>query len=61
MLFGEAELAREMLAHQIAVQQRHRATAELQELDHQGIGERRLAGARKSGEQHREALAVLGG
>ena len=58
MLFREAELAREVLAHHVAVQERGGAAAELQELQHQGVGDGRLAGAGEAGEEHREALAL---
>src|SRR5690606_36715410 len=58
MLLREAELTRQVLAHDVAVEQRDRPAAHLHELDHQRICDRRLAGARKAGEEHREALLV---
>ena len=40
MLFREAELARQVLAHDVAIEQRYGPTADLHELGHQGIRDR---------------------
>ncbi len=47
-----------MLAYDVAVQQRHRPAAHLQELHQQHVGDRGLARAGEAGEEHREALLV---
>ncbi len=60
MLLGEAELAGEVLAHVVAVEQGHRPPAQLHQLDHQRLGQGALAGAGEAGEQDGDALAVAG-
>ena len=52
------ELRGQMLAHEVAVEQGDRAAAHLEQLDHQRVGDRRLAGSREAGEEHREPLLV---
>ena len=42
MLLGEPKLGRKMLAHQVAVEQRHRPAANFQELGQQRIGDGRF-------------------
>ncbi len=56
MLFREAELRAEVLAHDVAVEQRHGATAHFHQLDHQRVGDGRLARTRQAGEEHGETL-----
>ena len=56
VLLGEAELGGEVLAHHVAVEQRHRAAAHLHQLGHQRVGDRRLARAGEAGEEDGEAL-----
>ncbi|MPL71146.1 hypothetical protein SDC9_16917 [bioreactor metagenome] len=56
VLFREAELRGQVLAHHVAVEQRHRAAAHFHQLDHQRVGDRRLARAGEAGEEHGEAL-----
>ena len=43
MLFGETELAREVLANNVAVEQGHPASAALEQFDEKGVGDGRLA------------------
>ena len=56
VFLAEAQFRRQMLAHHIAVKQRHRTPAHLHQLDHQRIGDRRFARARQAGEEDGEAL-----
>ena len=58
MLAREAELARQILANDVAVQQADRPTASLHELDHERVRDRRFAGTRQAREKHRETLLV---
>jgi hypothetical protein len=53
---GEAQLAGQVLAHDVAVEQGHRAAARLHQLGVDDLGERRLAGAGQAGEEQGEAL-----
>src|SRR5580704_18613924 len=56
VLLGKAELGRQMLAHQVAIQQGDRTSTGLQELGEQNVGDGRLTGTRKSGEEDGHAL-----
>ena len=56
MLLREAELGRQMFSHEVAVEQRDRTAADLEELDQQDVGDRRLARSREAGEEHSESL-----
>ena len=56
MLARETQFRRQILAHDVAVQQRDRPAAHLAQPRDQGVGHRRLARARQPGEEHREAL-----
>ena len=56
----EAELAREVLADQVAVEDRDWPAAELEQLREQDVGDRAFAGAAEAGEEDREALAGAG-
>ena len=47
VLLREAELAREVLAHQVAVEDRDRPAAELEQLREQHVGDRALAASRE--------------
>src|ERR1022692_4302221 len=58
MFLGEAKFGRQILAHQVAIQQRDWTPAGFQELRQQNIGNSRLAGTRKSGEEDGHALLV---
>ena len=58
MLLGESEFARQILAHQIAIQQSDRTAAHFQELGDQRIGDGRFARSRKPGEENGDALLV---
>ena len=58
VLLREAELAREVLADEVAVEDRDRPAAQLQQLDQQCVRDGRLARARESREEDREALPV---
>ena len=49
-----------MLAHEISVENRHRAPPHFQELHQQDVRDGRLARAREAGEEHREALFLSG-
>ncbi len=57
MLAREAELRGEVLAHDVAVEQRHRPAADLEQLELESASDGALAGARQAGEEEREALA----
>ncbi len=59
MLFREAKLGRQVLAHHVAVEQRHRAAAHFHQLDHQRVGDGRFARARQAGEPQHRRLLVL--
>ena len=61
VLLREAELAGEVLADQVAVEDRDRAAAEFEELRQEHVGDRGFAGAGEAGEEDREALLVAGG
>src|SRR5208283_2535928 len=58
MLLRETELRRKMLADQVAVEQRNRTSARLQELGNERVGDGRFTGAGKAGEEDRHALFV---
>ncbi len=60
VLLGEAELRGQVLAHDVAVQQGHRPAAHLEQLHHEGVGDRRLARAREARHEYCEALLVPG-
>ena len=52
----EKPSSEKVLAHDVAVEQRHRAPAHLHQLDHQRVGDGRFARAGEAGEEHGEAL-----
>src|SRR5260370_2937940 len=52
MLLGESEFARQVLAHQVAIEQSDGTSAHLEELRYQGIGAGGLARSRKPGEEN---------
>ncbi|HTP62196.1 MAG TPA: hypothetical protein VMJ14_08940 [Burkholderiales bacterium] len=54
----EPELRGQVLAHHVAVQQRHRTLACLEQSGEQGLGNRRFSRARQAGEEHGHALPV---
>ena len=58
---GEPQLAREVMAHDVTVEEGDRAPALLDELAVHDLGQRRLSGARQSGEEQRDALLPRGG
>src|SRR5450631_431582 len=58
MLFRESEFARQMLAHQIAIEQSDWTSAHLQKLRDQSIRNGRFARSRKSGEENGDTLLV---
>ena len=59
MFFREGQFARQVLSHDITVQQRNRARALFQQLGHERIRDCRLAGSRQSREEDRKALLVF--
>ncbi len=61
MLLGEPQLRGEVLAHDVAVEEGHRAPTHLQQLDQQGVGDGRFARSRQPGEEHGEPLLVARG
>ncbi len=58
--FREAELAGEILPHEVAIEDCDRAAAEFEELGEEHVGDRALAGAAEAGEEHGEALPGSG-
>ena len=56
VLAGEAQLGGEVLAHDVAVEERHRPSADLQQLHQEHVGEGGLARARQPGEEDGEPL-----
>jgi hypothetical protein len=54
----KAELGGEMLAHQIAVEERDRPAADFEKLGHKDVGNRGFACAGKTAEEDRQALLV---
>ena len=58
MLLGESEFARQVLAHQIAVEQSDRTSAHLEEFGDQSVGDGRFARSRKPGKENGDALFV---
>ena len=60
VLAREAQLARQVLANHVPVQQGHGAAPHLAELHHQRPGDRALAGARQAREEDREPSAAAG-
>ncbi len=58
MLPREPEFARQVLADEVAIQQRDLPAAVLEQLGHQCPRHGRLAGTGETGEEHREALLV---
>ena len=56
----EPQLRGKVLAHDVAVEQRHRPTTHLQQLDQEDVGDGGLAGAAEACEEHGEALLVAG-
>lgn len=60
MLLGSPQLRGKMLAHDIAVEQRNRTSAEPKQLDPKDVGDGGLARAGKAGKKHREPLVMPG-
>src|SRR5580658_2568129 len=58
MLLGESEFARQVFAHQIAIEQSDGTSAELQKFRDQRVGDRRFARPRKPGKENGNALLV---
>ena len=56
VLLGEAQLAAEVLAHDVAIQQRNGAAAHFHQLDHEGIRDGGFAGSREPREEYGETL-----
>src|SRR5690606_13880652 len=56
VLLGKAKLGAEILAHDVAVQQRYRTPAHLHQLDHQRVCDGGFARSGKAGEEHSKAL-----
>src|SRR5215217_7801106 len=57
ILLRVTEPKREVLAYQIAIEERDPPTTELEQLDDQDVGDRRLARAGKSGKEDNKSLA----
>src|SRR6202140_5067629 len=58
MLFREAKFAGQILAPQVAIQERYRTSAHLQEFRDQCIGKRRFPSSQNRGEENRDALLM---
>src|SRR5262249_62344252 len=56
VLLGKAQLRREMLPHEIAVEQSHGTATHFEELDHEYICDRRFASARQAGKKYSHPL-----
>ena len=60
VFFAEAQLRREVLAHEVAIQKGDGPASHLQKLDPEDVGDRRLSRPREPGEENRESLPVPG-
>src|SRR4029079_5733788 len=58
VLLRKTKLGREMFPHEIAVEQRHRPAAHLEQFNHKYIGDRRFTCTGKTGEKYRHPLLV---
>src|SRR5712672_2054030 len=59
MLAREAEFTRKVFAYEVAVEHRHAARSDFQQLYQQGVCDGRFARTRKTGEENCEPLPVL--